>query len=252
MSYPWITNYNSPDDPRKAVQIKHLITANDGDVCNSCVTYEILKGTDPKFCVDIGVDQGWWSLFAANINPNCSIVAFEPNPVSYNALLPYLKQQPQITLHNLAISDCSGTLPFTMAGDQSNSRSHSEFRIPCNTIDAFIKGQTVSLVKIDTEGHDLIILKSLYEHLEHIEAIIFECTAYWYAENKGDCITETITVLSMLKLHYKKMYILSRRGRPSLDELKSDDDIIGFVNYSYENKYQVDILVCNRDINLFD
>ena len=83
MPYSWITNYNSSEDPRKAVQIKHLITANDGDVCNSCVTYEILKGSDPKFCVDIGVDEGWWSLFAASINPNCSIVAFEPNPPRY-------------------------------------------------------------------------------------------------------------------------------------------------------------------------
>ena len=138
MSYPWITDYNSPDDPRKAVQIKHIITGNDGDVCNSCVTYEILKGNEPKFCVDIGVDEGWWSFFAASVNPNCSIIAFEPNPISYNALLPYLNQQKQITLHNLAISDCSGTLPFTMAGDQSNSRAHSEFRIPCNTIDTFI------------------------------------------------------------------------------------------------------------------
>ena len=250
MSYPWITDYNSPGDPRKAVQIKHIITGNDGDVCNSCVTYEILKGNEPKFCVDIGVDEGWWSFFAASVNPNCSIIAFEPNPISYNALLPYLNQQKQITLHNLAISDCSGTIPFTISGGQSNSRVPSDFRVPCTTIDAFIKNRAISLVKIDTEGHDLIILKSLYEHLENIEAIIFECTSYWYSTKKEECITQTVTVLTMLKQHYTKMYILSRRGTPVLNELIDDEDIIDFVIFSYDNNYQVDILVCNRDISL--
>jgi len=250
MSYPWIVDFDEPGDPRKAVQIKHIISANDGDVCNSCVTYEILKGNDPKYCLDIGVDEGWWSFFAASINPNCSITAFEPNPISYKALVPYLTKQTQITLHNIAISDCSGTIPFTILAGESNSRIPSEFHVPCNTIDAFIKNRTVSLVKIDTEGHDLIILKSLYHYLENIEAIIFECTPYWYGKNRGDSIRETIGVLIILKEYYKNMYILSRRDAPTLEELFSDSDIIEFVKLSYDSKYQVDILVCNRDIKL--
>jgi FkbM family methyltransferase len=231
-----------------AVKINHIISANDGDVCNSCVTYEILKGSDPKLCIDIGVDEGWWSFFAASVNPNCQIIAFEPNPVSYNALVPYVNQQSQITLHNLAISNCSGTIPFTIAAGESNSRNPSEFHVPCSTIGEFIKDKIISLIKIDTEGHDLIILKSLYEYLENIEAIIFECTPYWYGDNKGDNIRETIGVLMILKQYYKNMYILSRRGAPILEELSSESDIVDFANDCCDSRYQVDILVCNYEI----
>lgn len=251
MSYPWIIDYDSPNDPRKGIQVKHIKSGNDGDVCNSCVTYEILHGTDSKYCIDIGVDEGWWSIFAANSNPNCLIDAFEPNEISFNALKPYIDTQNQITLHNLAISDSFGILPFTAKGGESNSRLEtSDTIVACDRIDRFIKDKIVNLIKIDTEGHDLIILKTLHPYIKNIEAIIFECTVYWYGKTKDECIQKTVDELIYLKLQYKYMYILSRRGNPTLMPLQTDNDIINFINYSYDNRYQVDILVCQNSIKL--
>ena len=100
----------------------------------------------------------------------------------------------------------------------------------------------VNLMKIDTEGHDIIILRSLHPYLEQIKSIIFECTSYWSG------LQTTIDELLFLRLHYEYMYILSRRGDPLLHRLTSTDSITQFVNYSYENKYQVDILVCHTPI----
>ena len=250
MSYPWIIDFDSPGDPRKGIQIKHIRSGNDGDVCNSCVTYEILKGTDTKYCVDIGVDEGWWSLFAANSNLNCKIDAFEPNEISFSALKPYIDSQKQITLHNLAVSDSFGILPFTVKGGESNSRIDSETYVACDRIDRFIKDKTVNLIKIDTEGHDIIILKTLHPYLKQIEAIIFECTVYWYGKSKEECIQTTLDELLYLKLQYAYMYILSRRGNPILTSLHTEASIKDFINLSYTNSYQVDILVCNKPIIL--
>ena len=246
MNRPWIIDFNSPSDPRKGIKVGHIESGNDGDVCNSCVTYEILNGLDNKYCIDIGVDEGWWSLFAASINPNCKIEAFEPNPISYNLLLPYLKAQ--ITLHNLAISDKCGLLPFNAAGGESHSRSESKTSVICTTIDEFIKNKFVNLIKIDTEGHDLKILKTLHYYIDQIKAIIFECSVYWYGSSEEECIQNTIEELLFLKSHYTYMYILSRRGDPLLISLLDENDIKQFIMFSYKNKYQVDILVCHSPI----
>ena len=40
------------------------------------------------------------------------------------------------------------------------------------------------------------------------------------------------------------MYILSRRGKPVLTEIKNNQAIISCVNYFYKSNHQVDILVC--------
>ena len=248
MNRPWIIDINSPFDPRKGIKIKHTESGNDGDVCNSCVTYELLNGVDNKYCIDIGVDEGWWSLFAANINPNCKIDAFEPNKQSYNSLLPYLNSEPQINIHNVAVSDKYGILPFRTEGGQSHSRAESNTQVVCVKIDEFIQNKVVNLIKIDTEGHDLKILNSLHPYLHQIEAIIFECTVYWYGSSAEECIFLTTEELKFLKSHYKYMYVLSRRGEPKLMSLVDEDDINQIIRSYYINNFQVDILVCNTPI----
>ena len=46
---PWIINFDCETDPRKGIRVKHITSGNDGDVCNSCVTHELLSGTDHKY-----------------------------------------------------------------------------------------------------------------------------------------------------------------------------------------------------------
>ena len=156
----YVIRIDSKTDPRYGLQIKHIQTGNDGDICNAYVTYELLHGTDPKTCIDIGVDEGWWSLFVTEINPNVRVDSFEPNPISYNSLQPYLNDR--ITLHNVAISNTTGTLLFSLEGGQTNSRSNGTVEVACKPLDSYIGTKEVDLIKIDTEGHDLIILKSLF------------------------------------------------------------------------------------------
>jgi len=250
MTYPWIIDMDCPDDPRKGIKVRHITSGNDGDVCNSYVTYHLLKGNSPKYCIDIGVDEGWWSFFAASVNSNCTIDSFEPNPISYAALLPHLVNDMQIRLHNKAISDSHGTLPFTIEGGQSHSRGSSTLLVPCIRLDSFLQ-RTVSLIKIDTEGHDLAILHSLHPYLHTIEAIIFECSVFWYGTTRDECIQRTTEELSLLHKEYSHMYMLSRRG-PIQVYILPFDDIASTVELFYDDHLQVDIVVCRKELDLSD
>jgi len=256
--WPWIIDINYKFDKRAGIKVRHIESGNDGDICNSCVTYEILtKHSSVNMknmqCIDIGVDEGWWSFFVADIDPNFKIQSFEPNPVSYKALQPYLEGpvKSQIELHNIAISDSYGTLPFIIEGGQSNSRvAKSEENVACERIDQYIGNKHIDLLKIDTEGHDLKILATLHPYIENgqIGAIIFECTPYWYGNSKGECISKTVEELLFLKSKYTYMYLMSRRGDPELESLKSESDIFEFAIFSYDEEYQVDIVVTNSPI----
>lgn len=239
-----------PDDPRKGVKIRHIQSGNDGDVCNSYITYHILKGNSPKYCIDIGVDEGWWSFFAASVNSNCKIDSFEPNPISYKALIPHIANDTQIRLFNVAISDSDSTLPFTVGGGQSHSRGESTQYVPCMRLDSFIQ-RPVSLIKIDTEGHDLKILRTLHPYLHNIEAIIFECTVYWYGTTRDECIKRTLDELTFLHNEYKHMYSLSRRGDIQLIVI-GFEDLLPYVEMLYDMPLQVDILVCRNQLDLSD
>ena len=237
---------DSETDPRYGIQIHHIRSGNDGDVCNAFVSYELLHGTESKYCIDIGVDEGWWSFFVTDINPALQVDSFEPNPLSYSSLQRYLHNR--ITLHNIAISDKTGSLPFTLNGGESNSRSTGEFEVSCQSLEPYIQNKSVDLIKIVTEGHDLIILKTLYPYLKQIKAILFECTPYWYGVTKDECIQTTVSVVSYLKTHYAHMYVLSRRGKPILTELQTMEEIQDFIEFSYTTNYQVDIVVCQNPI----
>jgi FkbM family methyltransferase len=244
---PWIAIVEEEGpDRRWGVQVRDILSGNDGDVCNSVLTSKLLRPGNSQYVLDIGVDKGWWSFFVAEQNPAVEIDAFEPNPISFRSLVPKLDSIPQMRLHNIAVSDHSGFLPFTLAAGDSHSREKdSAVSLPCTTVDRYIRNRHVDLVKIDTEGHDLHVLRSLFPFLERIDAILFECTPYWYGETQEECVKNTCEALNHLHAVYGHMYTLSRRGPPTLYEI-SREGIDAFVRDSYEQNKQTDIFVCKR------
>jgi FkbM family methyltransferase len=221
------------------VKIRHIVSGNDGDVCIAMITEALLKKTDVPYCIDIGVDQGWWSLFVLDTNTKSQIVAFEPNPISYAALKACIESESRITLYPFAISDKKGTIPFVIEGGNSNSRDASAtLSVACVKIDKYID-RPVTLMKIDTEGHEIHILKTLRPHFKNIESIIFEFTVYWYHS-----VDEAKDELKNLLAEYPVMCMLNRRGLPSLERIGLEN-IDGFITFCIENRFQCDIL-CSR------
>jgi FkbM family methyltransferase len=247
-NYPWISFIQDELDPRYGVKVGKLISANDGDVTNSIVTKKIIQTNGEKYVIDIGADEGWWAFFCLEMNPKTTVDAFEPNPISYKKLKEQLEEYPSFHLHNVAVSDKNGTIPFSLGGEQSHSRTeHGDIQIPCKPLMDYVKDRTVDLMKIDVEGHELTILHSLHPYINQFNAIIFEFTTHWYGNTREECINRSIEELFFLKNHYKYMQTLSRRTNIELMDLE-EEDIIPFVKQCYEKKIQTDILVSNTHI----
>jgi len=231
---PWLTTIDSATDPRMGIQIRHIKSGNDGDIAIATITEAILKTKTAPFCVDIGVDVGWWSFFTADANPNGTVMSFEPNPLSYAALLPFIANDPQITLHNVAISNKDGTLPFVQSEGNSNSRdASSTLYVPCRRIEAYIGDRFIDIMKIDTEGHEIEILGSLRDTYSRIETIIFEFSSFWYTD-----MTKALSELLYIIHAYPYVYTLSRRGPVQLIPL-TYDSLFGFMQINITQQYDI-------------
>jgi FkbM family methyltransferase len=251
--WPWIIYIESEDgDNRYGVQVHDIQTGNDGDVCMSILTHQLLLNNTSPYVIDIGLDEGWWSIFVIETSPTAIIDAFEPNKESFTAMVSRLSMLPRMRLHNFAISDHSGFLPFNPQKGQSHSRNlECPQKVPCTTLERYIENRHVDMIKIDTEGHDIRILRTLHPYLSNIDAIVFECTVFWNGRTEEECVEVTRTELLYLKQQYRYMYSLSRRAFPPyLITLTSEQDIVEFVKYCNIHHLQVDILVCNEAISI--
>lgn len=245
----WITHFDSPTDPRLGVLYDGSnISANDGDVCISFVTYNLLKNIENPYCIDIGADECWWAIFCCEQNPATQVDAFEPGPIPESLQKTLPLKYTNIRLHNKAVSNTPGFLFLSDQGATSNSRTNEGSKVECITLDSFFeKKSKVDLIKIDTEGHELQILENLLKYSEKINAIIFEFSVHWYANELYDAIDKTYCVLSELVKFFPYIYILSRRGPPILEKLDIDV-LLPFIRYCYIEQYQCDLLIIKKEL----
>ena len=239
----WITTTGHGFDERFAVKIDSLVSGNDGDVSLSMVLYELLQRFKNPFCVDIGADKGWVSMFCAKYKPDSRVIAFEPTKEGFEQLVNNTKVYPSVVSYNLAISDCSGSLPFRIDGSDSHSRADPNTSFPCDRLQAFVKdSDLIHFMKIDTEGHEPTILFSIEAMLPRIASLVFEFTTYWYGSTKEECLETSLKMLQLVSNQFHYIYMLSRRGKPILYGPITKDYFLAHIVNLYEDGMQTDIL----------
>jgi len=142
--------------------------------------------------LDIGANSGAFSLIAA-VNPNMHCFAFEPNPSAYDILrrnIALNNLEGNVEAFQLALAETSGTATlkvpasgeqdgFACIGDPVRFTDWTEFEVPVSTVDDFVKEQgieRVDLIKIDTEGCELFVLKGARSLIERWHPyILCEC-----------------------------------------------------------------------------
>jgi len=152
----------------------------------------------PFILIDIGANQGLYSLLAGQ-NKNCQkAFAFEPvkrtseileNNVKINNL------EDKISLHRYAISDQNGYIDIAMKENHSGASSIA----PSNTQKNFSASQRIEIknhkafeellipadveihVKIDVEGHEEVVMQQLFKSsiANRIVHIFFEMDENW-------------------------------------------------------------------------
>lgn len=251
MSIDWIFLFGKEvNDERLGIRLDSIVSANDGDVCISLLTYLILQNIEAPNCIDIGAEQGWWSIFCGKKNPKAKIQSFEPNPYNFESLSRNISKYENISIFPIAISDKKGEIPMTFYGAESHSRSSSETKVICDRLDSFLaKDEVVDLMKIDTEGHEIHILQSLESRFPLISTIIFEWSVYWYGNTYQECMIKSIQTLQMLLKHYKYLYVVSRRGVPTLHGPLTEESLVSFLEQHYIHKAQTDIVASKTPIS---
>jgi FkbM family methyltransferase len=150
---------------------------------------------EPKWMVDIGAHRG--TMFLPFLQAGWRIDAFEPFTSSFEWLESQFGQNERVVLHPEAVSDTSATKAFHLAtsvdGEQPHDFYHSlevlrddDFHRKGDTVevttvcidDLVERGELppeVGVLKIDTEGHDLQVLKGAGRLSAEVVSVEFWC-----------------------------------------------------------------------------
>lgn len=145
--------------------------------------------------LDVGANRGAYALEALQINPAMTIYAFEPHPKTFLTLSKNLAEHQNAYAVNQGLSSARGIVKLYDYADKDGSSHASLFKdvitdihggasavehdIELTTIDEFVgktKISEITLLKIDTEGNELEVLKGGFSTLSQgrIKAIHFE------------------------------------------------------------------------------
>lgn len=239
-SPPWLANSGA-----YTIKFGDIESTNDGDACISCITHEAVVGVSGPVCIDVGADAGWWSLFCKEYNPSSIVHAFEPNPNRVEHLQAHASNT--FSFYTKAVSNVNSTIRIDFNESNSHSRNDCGDIVETTTLDfIFDTVPEVNIIKIDTEGHDIIIVQSLEKYFDRIHTMIFEFTVYWYGAEKNECLQKSIDTLERLDKHYPYIYILCRNKSLRAFQLHDMDNCMPLVMSLYNNHIQVDI-ACRRE-----
>jgi FkbM family methyltransferase len=140
---------------------------------------------------DVGAHQGWMALLAAKrVGQHGKVVAFEPSPPLVEILQYHqrVNRSPQMEIVAKAVSDVSATgIPFRLIGDGNSylnalagtaqsawDTRTSTIEIETVTLDDFWRrtGWTPTVIKIDVEGAELLVLSGAEELLRAFHPIL--------------------------------------------------------------------------------
>ena len=163
---------------------------------------ELLRSRSGPFqFIDIGANQGLYSLIAGQ-NPNCSlIVAFEPVPATFDLLSRNIALnclEARTALHRLAIAAQAGQAQISLDDGHSGTASLSgksgstaSTTISIDTVDAealdsILANPLPAIVKVDVEGLEDVVIAELLKtsFAASIEGMFYEVDERWSDPDK--------------------------------------------------------------------
>jgi FkbM family methyltransferase len=154
---------------------------------------QFLKQYPNAVVLDVGANEGQYSALVRELGPEAVIHAFEPHPVSFAALA-QLAAKIRAVAHPLALGETESEIEIFDYVDEAGSQHASVYReviedvhrrparswkIRCEPLDSLADEWAltrIGLLKIDTEGHELAVLRGARRLLEAgaIDVIQFE------------------------------------------------------------------------------
>jgi len=155
------------------------------------------KDFNPKTILDIGSRDLDQSIEFSSIYPDAKIYAFEPNPDQFEICYKKANNYSNIQAHKLAISDKKGTLDFYKTlgniGASSllepidvpfaSSQDVEKISVDSDRLDSWMNSNNIQIVDImwmDTQGVELLALKSMGDHIKNVRFIHCEASQAAY------------------------------------------------------------------------
>ena len=122
--------------------------------------------------IDCGANIGMSILYFKKNYPTATVIAFEPNPTTYELLQKNRSSYhlSNVSIHNLALSNVAGNIPFhfnddkgTLTGSiQANRGGSKVINVPCELLSMHLRNfEVVDLIKMDVEGAEHQIVDDL-------------------------------------------------------------------------------------------
>jgi FkbM family methyltransferase len=131
-----------------------------------------------RLFIDVGAHYGFYTLLAAKKDNSLEVIACEPTPetckvLAINVALNELKN---VSVHQIAVSDKDGAATFNVSLSSDSCGFHAnpealplrQVEVATRTLDSLLKDHAPcpTLIKIDTEGHELAVLRGLSATLQ--------------------------------------------------------------------------------------
>ncbi len=150
-----------------------------------------LLGRPAGLAVDIGGNVGDYSAELLRAHPGLELHVFEPATSNVRRLRERFAGSRQVRVEQAALSDVTGRMTLFADRDGSGMASltrrqlqHFEIRfdpmeeVEVRRFDDYWKhvmaGRKLDIVKIDVEGHELMVLRGFGEAIRHVRVVQFE------------------------------------------------------------------------------
>ncbi|MFY0628607.1 MAG: FkbM family methyltransferase [Reichenbachiella sp.] len=140
---------------------------------------------EPKI-IDCGANIGLSTFYFKMLFPNCSIMAFEPNPYAFELLTKNVEQNKlkNVELFNYALSNTEGKLDFflnqnkgSLEGSLIKKRGGQNIlSVSIKPLSSFILNHKINFIKIDVEGSERQVIEDLANNklIENVDQFIIE------------------------------------------------------------------------------
>lgn len=178
----------------------------------------VLKASpSPQVLLDVGANKGDWTAQAlglAETSKEVHVHAFEPSLATRSMLTARFQESVAVTVHPYALFETVGEATFYSSEDGAGTNSLSPSSgsnvevVRLITIDRFLQRsgiETVSMVKIDAEGFDLLVLRGAEKSLHdgRIDIIQFEYNWRWLLNHA--CLRDVFDLISGKPYRFGKL-----------------------------------------------